>query len=152
MNPIATYEVSRTFGSFTAVEKAWISLQAAEVVGLLGANGAGKTTLIKMILGLLAPTAGRIKLSGQARSRRQRRRIGYIPEKLGVYTDLTARENIEFRADVFGEDVSDLDDRLVCDMSLGLQHRTAFAAAAQHHPDLLILDEPTFGVSPLARS
>jgi ABC-2 type transport system ATP-binding protein/ribosome-dependent ATPase len=155
MTPLDATNVVRTFGAFTAVDDVSISVEAGEVVGLLGANGAGKTTLIKMLLGLLRPTAGRIRLFGQVQTREQRRRIGYVPQNLGLYTDLTAAENLEFRADVFGVDpaaLGDIDDGLIRSMSLGMQRRAAFAAATQHRPELLVLDEPTSGVSPLARS
>lgn len=154
--------MTRRFGSFTAVEQVDLDVEPGEVVGLLGANGAGKTTLIRMILGLLMPSAGRIRLFGRPQSRELRRRIGYVPQNLGLYPDLTVAENLEFRADVFaadglpgvvaGGELPDHADRLVGDLSLGLQRRAAFAAAIQHRPDLVVLDEPTSGVSPLARS
>jgi len=160
MNPVEVVGVTRTFGSFAAVDDVSVSVWAGEVVGLVGANGAGKTTLIKMVLGLLKPSAGRIRLFGQAQSRAQRRRIGYVPQNLGLYTDLTVAENLEFRAEVFGveggedtgSELVSVGDGLVGALSLGDQRRAAFAAATQHHPDLFILDEPTSGVSPLARS
>ncbi len=147
--------VARRFGSFTAVESVDFEMSPGEVVGLVGANGAGKTTLIRMILGLLEPTEGRIRLFGEPQTRKQRRRIGYVPQNLGLYRDLTAAENLEFRAETFASDVADIDlgfDGLVGDMSLGAQRRAAFAAATQHDPELLVLDEPTSGVSPLSRT
>ena len=147
--------VARRFGSFTAVESVDFEMSPGEVVGLVGANGAGKTTLIRMILGLLEPTEGRIRLFGEPQTRKQRRRIGYVPQNLGLYRDLTAAENLEFRAETFDSDVADIDlgfDGLVGDMSLGAQRRAAFAAATQHDPELLVLDEPTSGVSPLSRT
>lgn len=158
MNIVTARNVSRTFGSFTAVDDMHLDVAPGEIVGLLGANGAGKTTLIKMLLGLLTPTAGTIRLFGEPHSRRQRRRIGYVPQNLGLYADLTGAENLEFRADVFGAgargDLADTpaDRSLIADQPLGLQRRIAFDAATQHQPELLILDEPTSGVSPLARS
>lgn len=148
--------VTRRFGDFTAVDDVALRVEAGEVVGLLGANGAGKTTLIKMVLGLLRPTAGRVQLFGQAPGLEQRRRIGYVPQNLGLYTDLSVDENLAFRAEVFGcaqVDAGDLPGgRHVGDLPLGLQRRAAFAAALQHRPELLVLDEPTSGVSPLSRS
>lgn len=155
MNPIDASAATKTFGEFTAVDRADLTVQAGEVVGLLGANGAGKTTLIKMILGVLAPTSGRIRLWGEPHSRRMRSRIGYVPQNLGLYTDLTASENLDFRADVFDVERDDPDGigaGLVGSLPLGVQRRAAFVAATQHHPDLLVLDEPTSGVSALARS
>ena len=148
--------VTRRFGDFTAVDDVGLRVEAGEVVALLGANGAGKTTLIKMVLGLLRPTAGRVQLFGQPPGLEQRRRIGYVPQNLGLYTDLSVDENLAFRAEVFGcaqVGAGDLPGgRHVGDLPLGLQRRAAFAAALQHRPELLVLDEPTSGVSPLSRS
>lgn len=145
----------RRFGAFTAVDDVGLRVAAGEIVGLVGANGAGKTTLMRLLLGLLRPTAGRVTLFGTPPSRATRRRIGYVPQDLGLYRDLTVAENLRFRAGVFGldepEPVAFGDHQLVGDLPLGLQRRVAFVAATQHRPDLLILDEPTSGVSPLAR-
>ena len=162
MIPVHATAVSKDFGGFTAVDRTDLDVRAGEVVGLLGANGAGKTTVIKMILGLLEPTGGLVRLFGEQPGIEQRRRIGYVPQHLGLYTDLTVDENLDFRALVFGgatdptgrTDVAGAVDgsRLVGDLPLGMQRRTAFTAALQHGPDLLVLDEPTSGVSPLARS
>jgi ABC-type multidrug transport system ATPase subunit len=153
--PVRAVAVTREYGSFTAVDNADLEVDAGEVVGLLGANGAGKTTLIKMILGLVAPTRGAVQLFGETPSIEGRRRIGYVPQNLGLYTDLTVDENLQFRADVFrvapvaGEEPG---RTLVGQLPLGLQRRAAFDAALQHNPGLIVLDEPTSGVSPLARS
>ncbi len=159
--------VSRRFGDFTAVDGVDLALGPGEVVGLLGANGAGKTTLIRMLLGLLPASAGQVRLFGGPPSRQARRRLGYVPQGLGLYDDLTPVENLAFTAAVFGagrpaaaapqqvpppEAVRQYGRVLVGDLPLGVQRRVAFAAALQHHPDLLILDEPTSGVDPLARA
>jgi ABC-2 type transport system ATP-binding protein/ribosome-dependent ATPase len=138
------------------------------VVGLLGANGAGKTTLIRMLLGLLATSGGQVLLFGEPPSRRTRQRIGYVPQTLGLYDDLTPAENLAFSAAVFGAQpgegsrqvmASALPDSLrpyrrtvVGSLPLGVQRSAAFAQALAHQPDLLILDEPTSGVDPLARA
>jgi ABC-type multidrug transport system ATPase subunit len=162
--------VSRQFGRFTAVDRVDLGLHRGEVVGLLGANGAGKTTLIRMLLGLLPASAGEVQLFGGPPSRLARRRIGYVPQALGLYDDLTPAENLAFAAAVFGQ-VSRPGQRRhqpeppglppavrryaripVRDLPLGVQRRAAFAAALDHQPDLLILDEPTSGVDPLARA
>jgi ABC-2 type transport system ATP-binding protein/ribosome-dependent ATPase len=135
-------------------------MDSGEVVGLLGANGAGKTTLIRMLLGLLQVSEGEVRLFGEPPSRRTRQRIGYLPQTLGLYDDLTAAENLAFSAAVFGGDTSralpaalrPYGRRLVGDLPLGVQRRVAFAEALAHRPDLLILDEPTSGVDPLARA
>jgi ABC-2 type transport system ATP-binding protein/ribosome-dependent ATPase len=147
--------LTRTFGAFTAVDGVDLEVGPGEVVGLLGANGAGKTTLIRLLLGVLHPTAGTVSLFGAPPARAQRQRVGYVPQNLGLYRDLTIAENLEFRAGLFGATPSDRwrgEDRPVGELSLGVQRQAAFEAAAQHHPALLVLDEPTSGVSPLARS
>ena len=155
MSTLAAERLSRTFGAFTAVDGVDLQIDAGEVVALLGANGAGKTTLIRMLLGVLPPTSGWFRLFGEAPTRAQRHRVGYVPQNLGLYRDLTIRENLEFRAGLFSAAPSDFgrgERHLVGHLPLGQQRQAAFAAATQHDPDLLILDEPTSGVSPLARS
>jgi ABC-2 type transport system ATP-binding protein len=151
--------VSRLFGEFTAVSEVSLEVRAGEIVGLLGANGAGKTTLIRMLLGLLPASAGDVLLFGAPPSRGTRRRIGYVPQGLGLYDDLTPDENMEFSAAAFGGKRGVLPASLrpyagtpVGSLPLGLQRRVAFAQALSHQPDLLILDEPTSGVDPLGRA
>ncbi|HSQ37894.1 MAG TPA: ATP-binding cassette domain-containing protein, partial [Acidimicrobiia bacterium] len=124
--------------------------------GVLGANGAGKTTLMRLILGLLAVSAGTVRLFGQPPSRETRRRTGYVPQGLGLYRDLTAGENLAFSAAAFGVAAvappPGVGDTTVGHLPLGLQRQVAFAAALQHRPELLVLDEPTSGVAPLTRA
>ena len=155
MSIVVAEGVTRRFGDFTAVEDVHLHVAPGEVVGLLGANGAGKTTLIRLLLGVLRPSSGTVRLFGQPPTRSERRRVGYVPQNLGLYRDLTIRENLEFRAALFGATPSDFaahDEQLLGQLSLGVQRQAAFEAATQHRPDLLVLDEPTSGVSPLARS
>jgi ABC-2 type transport system ATP-binding protein/ribosome-dependent ATPase len=151
--------VTRRYGDFTAVDGASLRVEPGEIVGLLGANGAGKTTLVRILLGLLAPTSGTVRLFGARPSRASRRRLGYVPQGLGLYTDLTLAENLAFNAAAFGVEPPELDedlalaaDRLVAELPLGLARRAAFAAALAHRPELLVLDEPTSGVEPLGRA
>ena len=152
--------MTRRFGHFTAVREVSLRVGPGEIVGLLGANGAGKTTLIRMLLGLLPASGGTIALFGEPPSRATRRRIGYVPQGLGLYDDLTVAENLSFSAAAFGgpaEAVAAADRGLggaipVGRLPLGVQRRAAFAQALAHRPDLLILDEPTSGVDPLGRA
>ena len=155
-------QVTRRFGPFTAVDRVDLRLDRGEVVGLLGANGAGKTTVIRMLLGLLATSGGEVELFGEPPSRRTRQRIGYVPQTLGLYDDLTPAENLEFSAAAFGirgdgavalpESLRGYSRTVVGSLPLGAQRGAAFAQALAHQPDLLILDEPTSGVDPLARA
>jgi len=151
---------TKRFGDFTAVGDVHLAVRPGEIVGLLGANGAGKTTLIRMLLGLTATSAGRVELFGEPPSRQTRSRLGYVPQGLGLYDDMTPVENMQFSAAVFGsgtaaslpEGIGEYATELVGSLPLGVQRRVAFAQALAHRPDLLILDEPTSGVDPLGRA
>lgn len=151
--------VTRRFGSFPAVDDVSIRVGAGEVVGLLGANGAGKTTLMRMLLGLLPVTAGSVQMLGGPPNRGRRRRIGYLPQNLGLYTDMTLRENLDFVGATYGTGAARLPDDLAGDsdilvgaLPLGTQRRAAFVAALSHRPAAVLLDEPTSGVDALARA
>ena len=154
-----TDKITKKFGSFTAVADASLDVCSGEIVGLLGANGAGKTTLIRMLLGLLRASSGRVELFGTVPSRQGRRRLGYVPQGLGLYTDLTVAENANFNATAFDTKAITLpdglkasSDHLVGDLGLGQQRQLAFACALGHGVELLVLDEPTSGVDALARA
>jgi ABC-2 type transport system ATP-binding protein/ribosome-dependent ATPase len=155
----ATTDLVKRYGSVNAVDHVSLEVGRGEVVGLLGANGAGKTTLIRCLLGLISPTAGSVTLIGGPPTRDRLRRVGYVPQGLGLYTDLTIAENLTFRRGIFGGEAVVLDpelapraDVVVKNLPLGMQRRAAFAAALAHRPDLLVLDEPTSGVGVLARA
>jgi ABC-2 type transport system ATP-binding protein len=152
---------TKRFGAFTAVADVDLEVRPGEIVGLLGANGAGKTTLIRMLLGLIGPSEGSVALFGQSPSRQTRRRLGYVPQGLGLYDDLTTAENMEFTAACFGrgadkavlpEEIRPYAGDLIGALPLGVQRRISFAQALSHRPDLLILDEPTSGVDPAGRA
>jgi len=165
--PLAeTDHVTCRFGRVTAVRDVSVEVRPGEVVGLIGANGAGKTSLIRMLIGLIPATSGQVRLLGEAPSRGTRRRLGYVPQGLGLYEDLTAAENLAFASAVFGTRATASHQRPrrrsvglgrergipVGELPVGLQRRAAFAQALAHDPDLLILDEPTSGVDPLGRA
>ena len=151
--------VTRRFGAFTAVDDVSMQVRPGEVVGLLGANGAGKTTLIRMLLGLLAATSGSVELLGGPPTRDRRSRLGYVPQGLGLYGDLTVAENLSFSARAYGSAVLPLPPGLaahagdqVRELPLGAQRQVAFLAALAHSPEVVVLDEPTSGVDALARA
>lgn len=147
-----------TFGSHRAVDDVSLTLRPGQVIGLLGANGAGKTTLIRTVLGLVAADGGEVRVLGGPVTREVRRRIGYVPQGLGLSAELSVAENLGFVGAVFGVDLpvptalAGDRDRPIGRLNLGVQRRTAFAAALGHGPELLVLDEPTSGVDPLARA
>jgi ABC-2 type transport system ATP-binding protein/ribosome-dependent ATPase len=160
MSSIEARGLTRRFGDVVAVDELSFQVHSGEVVGLLGANGAGKTTAMRMLLGLLSPSAGEALIGGRPVAQVDRRGIGYVPQGLGLYPDLTVAENLQFAAASFGVSVPSLDneglgriaDMRVGDISLGMRRRVAFVVARCHDPSVLILDEPTSGVGPLGRA
>jgi len=149
-----------------AVRDIDLEVRRGDVFGLLGPNGSGKSTTIKMILGLLAPTAGTVKVFGCApRSRAARARLGYLPELSHLHPFLTAAETVRYYAGLSGlsgkvakartsewlarTGVADVAHRAVGGFSKGMARRVAFAAALVSQPELLVLDEPTSGLDPL---
>ncbi len=160
MTAIEARGLTRTFGEVVAVDDFSFNVHAGEVIGLLGANGAGKTTTMRMLLGLLPPTSGVVTVAGIPVAMVDRRTMGYVPQGLGLYRDLTVVENVRFAAAVFGVSPLSLEEaglgevaeRRVAEIPLGLQRRVAFLIAIGHRPEVLILDEPTSGVGPLGRA
>ena len=164
---IHTQDLTKRFGSFTAVDHVSFNVEAGEVVGYLGPNGSGKTTTMRMLLGLLTPTEGRADVLGFDIARQAeeiRRRVGYMSQKFSLYNDLTVSENLAFYGGVYGvtnrerlEEVlqlvglSEVHKELVNNLSTGWRQRLALATAIVHRPQLLFLDEPTSGVDPSAR-
>ncbi|MEZ5363733.1 MAG: ATP-binding cassette domain-containing protein, partial [Bryobacterales bacterium] len=166
---LSVTELNKKFGDFRAVKDLSFEIRRGEIYGLLGANGAGKTTAIKMICGLLAATSGRISLLGRSRRLRAadlRARIGYKSQKFSLYDDLTLEQNLEFYASVYGIPAELKEPRKRWALAAGLegqgkmltgklpggwQQRVAFSASLMHEPELVLLDEPTSGVDPLAR-
>ncbi|HUF15558.1 MAG TPA: ABC transporter ATP-binding protein [Acidimicrobiia bacterium] len=160
MTVIEAHHLTRHFNGLTAVDGLSFGVGAGEIVGLLGANGAGKTTTMRMLLGLLAPSSGTANLLGQPALSADRRLMGYVPQGLGLYRDLTVSENLRFVAGAFGVDPPSLEtaglghvaNRRIGEIPLGTRRQVAFVAARCHNPPVLILDEPTSGVGPLGRA
>jgi len=167
---VRTRGLRKVFGSLVALESLDLVIGRGEVFGLLGPNGSGKTTTIRMLCGLMTPTAGDATVVGfdvRTQAEQLRTRIGYMSQRFGLYDDLTVRENISFYATVYGlhgalrdqrinELLGELGldarvDQLAGTLSGGWKQRLALACATAHRPAMLFLDEPTAGVDPAAR-
>lgn len=168
MTPIiSARDLTRRFGDFLAVDHVTFDVEPGQVIGYLGPNGSGKTTTIRMLLGLLRPSEGSARVLGfdaERQSEQVRARTGYMSQKFALYQELTARENLAFYAGVYGvRDLQRVDalleqlglapaaNQLARTLSTGWRQRLALATAIIHHPQLLLLDEPTSGVDPTAR-
>jgi ABC-2 type transport system ATP-binding protein len=162
--------LSRRFGSTLAVDRVDLEIPRGRIYGFLGPNGSGKSTTLRMICGLLSPTAGSASVLGLDVARDAeaiRLRLGYMPQRFSLWDDLTVLENLQFMATILGLDpasaaqrvqtrldeyhLSDLQQRRAAAMSGGQRQRLALAAATLHEPDLLLLDEPTSAVDPQSR-
>lgn len=160
-------DVTRTFGNRTAVEKLNLSVGKGELVALLGHNGAGKTTSIKMLVGLLQPTSGKVRVGPFVVSENLReasRLVGYVPDQPFLYEKLSALEFLEFVAELYGLTATEARtavqreverfqlgpfvDRLTESYSHGMRQRTVFAATLIHQPEVLVVDEPMVGLDP----
>ena len=167
---IVARNLTRRFGDFTAVDRASFTIQHGEIFGFVGSNGSGKTTTMKMLTGLLPPTSGEALLFGQsvaAGGMRARQRVGYMSQSFSLYTELTVRQNLTLHARLFHlpapgipRRTADLltrfglepyADQSATELPLGIRQRLSLAVAVVHGPEMLILDEPTSGVDPLAR-
>lgn len=166
---ISLRNVRKSFGRTVAVDGLSLDIDRGEVFGLLGPNGAGKSTTIAMIVGLLAPDAGEIRVDGRAPTdNRTRSEIGLAPQMLSVYDELSARENLDFFASLYGMNrrqrqaravellefvgLSDRANDRIRGFSGGMKRRINLAVALVHDPSLILLDEPTAGVDPQSRN
>jgi ribosome-dependent ATPase len=167
---ISARQLTCRFGDFTAVDRVNFTIEQGEIFGFVGSNGSGKTTTMKMLTGLLPPSEGEALLFGQpldASDMRSRYRVGYMSQSFSLYTELTVEQNLDLHARLFHLSaqkakarISDLIERFdleeylsqgTLDLPLGIRQRLSLAVAIIHEPELLILDEPTSGVDPLAR-
>ncbi len=161
--------LTKTFGKFTAVDALNLTIFKGEIYGLLGPNGSGKTTIIKMLCGLLRPTAGSAKISGHPLPCKAiMNQVGYMPQDTAIYLDNTVHENLLFFGGIYGMtkeqlkkkeqemlafvNLQDWRDSLVSTLSGGMKHRLSLACALIHEPSLVFLDEPTVGVDPELRA
>ena len=158
----------KEYGKLVAVDDLDLKVRKGLLYGLIGPNGSGKTTTIKMLVGLLSFSRGEAFLLGEkVPVKNKRRLIGYMPQEMAIYTDITVHENLELFADLYSIeeaffrtrekellsmiDLADRKDSVVSQLSGGMKHRTSLACALIHDPELLFLDEPTVGVDPELR-
>jgi len=167
---LETRDLVRSFGPLNAVDGLNIEVRAGEMVGLVGPDGAGKTTAIRLMVGALQPTRGQVRIAGYelpAQVEKAREELGYLAQRFSLYGDLTVRENLEFYGEVF--DIPDAErkqrsdellrfagleefaNRPAAALSGGMQKKLGLATALVHRPKVLLLDEPTGGVDPVAR-
>lgn len=167
---IFTENLTKTFGSFTAVDAITFGVRAGEIFGFLGANGAGKTTALKMLTGLLTPSSGKAVVAGfdvWKQPEQVKKRIGYMSQRFSLYEDLSVRENIRLFGGIYGLKMAEIKqkttqllqkltleaeaNKLVGSLPLGWKQKLAFSVALLHEPKVVFLDEPTSGVDPLTR-
>ena len=163
-------QLTKKFGSFIATNAISFEVKKGEIFGFLGANGAGKTTAMRMLSGLLTPTAGEASVAGfdvATQAELVKQNIGYMSQKFSLYEDLTIQENIDFYGGIYGLNRQEIKDRsngivskfqlesvihkLVKTIPLGWKQKLAFALALIHKPKVVFLDEPTGGVDPITR-
>ncbi|WP_395141746.1 ABC transporter ATP-binding protein [Armatimonas sp.] len=163
--------LTKRYGERVAVDRLSLSVKRGERFGLLGPNGAGKTTTISMLVGALKPDSGEILFNGEplaGESDPLKRKIGYVPQELALYDDLTAVENLRFFGAIYGLGGTKRNERVEASLELagltdraknkvrtfsgGMKRRLNLAAALLHEPELLVLDEPTVGVDPQSRN
>ena len=162
--------LTKCFGSFTAVDHINFSVKKGEIFGFLGANGAGKTTAIRMLCSLLQPTSGEAMIAGydlRTQPKLIKKHIGYMSQKFSLYDDLTIYENMQLIGTIYdiprkelknrifesleALDMVDKSSTLVSSIPLGWKQKLAFATAMLHRPQIVFLDEPTSGVDPIVR-
>ena len=167
---ISVKDLTKKFGSFTAVDHITLQVRRGEIFGFLGANGAGKTTAMRMLCGLSFPTSGTGTVAGYDILRQAediKRRIGYMSQKFSLYENLTVWENLNLFATIYGMSAKSIREKtdavfkvlgmenmrnvLVKEIPLGWKQKLAFTAATLHAPDVVFLDEPTGGVDPATR-
>jgi drug efflux transport system ATP-binding protein len=167
---LETEDLVKTFGSMRAVDGLSLQVRAGEMIGLVGPDGAGKTTTMRMLCGALHPTSGRMRVAGYeipAQVEKAREELGYLAQRFSLYGDLTVKENLSFFGEVFDMNEEERErrsnellrfanlerfsDRPAAALSGGMQKKLGLASALVHHPKVLLLDEPTGGVDPVAR-
>ncbi len=164
---IALENIVKRYGATLAVDGVSLTVEQGEIFGLVGPDGAGKTSIIRMLIGVLSPTAGTLSVLGAANPEAVKDKLGYVPQKFSLYADLTVMENIRIFGSLYGEGAAEINkratailgftnllpfkDRLADNLSGGMKQKLALAAGLMHRPQIYFLDEPTTGVDPVSR-
>lgn len=162
-SPLEVFELSKSYGQKKVLDKISLEAQRGEILGILGPNGAGKTTLIRIVLDILEPSSGQVRIFGDDYNKSQKSLIGYLPEERGLYKDETVARNLEYFARLKGVDVKpqEIDrwlkkvgyfeyrDKKVKSLSKGMSQIIQFVGSIIHNPKLIILDEPFYGLDPI---
>lgn len=167
---IETFDLTKRFGSFVAVDKVNFKVSKGEIFGFLGANGAGKTTAMRMLCGLSIPSSGKATVAGfdvATQAEKVKKHIGYMSQKFSLYNDLRVIENIRFYGGIYGLKAKEVKNRgsellqrlnlekeaktMVSELPLGWKQKLAFSISIMHQPTIIFLDEPTGGVDPVTR-
>ncbi|MFN3974580.1 MAG: ABC transporter ATP-binding protein, partial [Dehalococcoidia bacterium] len=165
---VEVQDLTKHYGNFIAIEGVSFTVRKGDILGFLGPNGSGKTTTMRIATGYLPPTSGTVRIAGydiQTQSLEARRRIGYLPETVPLYTDMTVEDYLEFMGTIRGMPRKRLQQRInevidivkiheyrsthIGKLSKGYRQRTGLAQAILHEPEVLILDEPTIGIDPI---
>jgi ABC-2 type transport system ATP-binding protein len=165
MNVLSINEISKSFGSFYAVKNLNLNIEQGQIYGLLGPNGAGKTTTIRMVMGIIMPDKGEIKMFDKPNSINVLEQVGYLPEERGLYKKMKVLDVLHFFAELKGMikaemsskipawldrfELKDWQDKKVEDLSRGMQQKLQIIVTIMHQPKLIILDEPFTGLDPV---
>ncbi len=167
---LETFDLVKKFDSLTAIENLSFKIEKGEMVGLVGPDGAGKTTLLRILSAIMSPTSGSATVAGSdiiKDSEKLKEKIGYMPQRFGLYEDLTVQENLDFFSEVYRltkekkkekytevfrfSQLESFKDFLAGNLSGGMKQKLALSCVLLHTPEILLLDEPTRGVDPISR-
>lgn len=168
MNILEIKNLKKTFKELTAVDDLSLFIREGDIHGVLGPNGAGKSTTMNCLLGLVAPDSGEICFAGNKKLKNWKKNVGYVPQELAIYDEMTAEENVKFFCSLYGfskgrlkENVekaleftglTDVKDKKAGTFSGGMKRRLNIACGIAHNPQLIIMDEPTVGIDPQSRN
>lgn len=168
MNILEIKNLKKTFRDLTAVDDLSLSISKGDIHGVLGPNGAGKSTTMNCLLGLVTPDSGEVYFGGDKKLKSWKKNIGYVPQELAIYDEMTAEENVKFFCSLYGfskaklrekvaealefTGLTEVKDKKAGTFSGGMKRRLNIACGIAHNPQLIIMDEPTVGIDPQSRN